>query len=1119
MSDKPTLQQQQASDPAQSVWVSASAGTGKTRVLVNRMLRLLLTGSRPEKLLCITFTKAAAAEVLERIQHDVLQWSIIEESDLHKKLSVVLDRVPTRLEIQRARRLLPVILQSPGGIKIMTIHAFCQSVLMRFPLEAEVSPGFAIADEAMSQELLNQAKYSLLESTTQQNNAELFQNLNRFFDRLDERNQNSLIQSILLKRYRLIDFLERHDYILTSLKNAVCKMIHVDVDLLDQDLTQQFIDAIPTHILQTVIPELHQGTGKTPIKRAEKLQQFQINGDLDLYLSVYLKNDGDIYKDLLTGLTKAPAFVTEFLEAEANRAVHYLELQNKVDLALDTIALLHICTKIIELYQGLKKTHSVLDYEDQILLTAKLLKEPLDSQWVHYKLDGGIDHILVDEAQDTSPAQWNIIKGITSDFFHGIGRSDNKDRSLFIVGDEKQSIFSFQNADPVAFSYARHFFADKATEGKSAWQDISLIDNFRSAPLILKLTDQVFSDPKLAGYISLDESEIKHTAFHSLRPGSVELWPLVPKPENDNYTNSTNYLLSEAIATKVQNLIGTLSSNGKKIRPGDIMILVRKRNPLVGPLTKAFKDRSIPVTSADRLVLKEQLSVQDCLVAIQSCLHHDDDYALACFLKSPFIGMNEDDLYALSIHRENTLWQCLLNSKHTEIISYIEKLSNIVSSTLPGHFIHALLSLPCPADNISGRHGLITRLGYDSDDVLDELLLIAYEFEENHNASAQAFVTWMQNNQSVIKRANSELDKSRVQIMTVHASKGLQAPIVILADASSKPENYRSDREVLWSPDLDEGFLWGMGDAKKVPAFIGAKDRYIELQFSEYYRLLYVALTRAEEQLIVCGWQKTHGGHKDYNSWYESISAALSQLRTEPIYQIQEFERFDQPALRLIQSGVSKPASEDKQNAVVKQHFPNELKIPPVEETKILRPLRPSRPPEQEPSVFSPLQTARKDPYKRGQILHNLFRLVPDYPVDEQEEALFNLLKYHVEEESEREPLGNEVLKVLRDPNFAHLFTPKAKAEVPIVGEVEIDGQMYALSGQIDRLLVEEDRVLIVDYKTNRPPVLDEAKIPAAYRYQLRAYRALMQKIYPDKRIETALLWTSIPYLLPVSSG
>lgn len=1119
MSDKPTLQQQQASDPAQSVWVSASAGTGKTRVLVNRMLRLLLSGSRPEKLLCITFTKAAAAEVLERIQTDVLKWSIEDEQKLHHKLSVVLDRPPTRPEIQRARRLLPVILQSPGGIKIMTIHAFCQSVLMRFPLEAEISPGFEIADEAKSQELLNQAKYTLLQETNAENDPELFNNLTRFFDRLDEGNQNSLIQCILLKRYRLIEFLEKHQHVLETLKQSICSNIGVDQTMLTQDSKQEFIHHIPIDDIRRVIPELQQGTGKTPITRADALAEFLISSQLDDYLSVFLKNDGDIRKDLLTGLNKAPSWVIQLLESEANRAVNYLAQQNKIDLALDTIALLHICIRIIGLYQGLKQLHSVLDYEDQILLTAKLLKNPLDSQWVHYKLDGGIDHILVDEAQDTSPAQWNIIKGITSDFFHGIGRSDSKERSLFIVGDEKQSIFSFQNADPVAFSHARKFFADKAADGQSAWQDIALIDNFRSAPLILKITDQVFSDTKLSSYISENDSEIRHQAFHATRPGSVELWPLVQKPENESYTSSTDFQLSEAIATKTQQLIGTTASNGKKIRPGDIMILVRKRNPLVGPLTKAFKDRNIPVTSADRLVLREQLAVQDCLVAIQSCLHHDDDYALACFLKSPFIGLDEQSLYNLADGRTENLWQSLQQSSYHSVIDYILRLSEMVSSTLPGHFIHTLLSLPCPADNTSGRHALIKRLGYDSDDVLDELLLIAYEFEDNHNASTQAFVTWMQNNQSVIKRANSELDKSRVQIMTVHASKGLQAPIVILADASAKPESYKSVKDVLWSDDILKGFLWGMGDAQKTTGFINEKQRFIELQFSEYYRLLYVAMTRAEEQLIICGWQKNRESHKDYNSWYDSVSIALSQLAKDPAYQTEEFLRFNQTGTRLFQNGIVKEIEEEKVTASFNKPIPDELKKPPAAEPSILRPLRPSRPPEQEPSVFSPLQPTRKDPYRRGQILHSLFRLVPDYPLDEQEEALHNLLLHHVKDQAEQKSMAKEVMAVLRDPTFAHLFTPQAKAEVPIVGEVELDGQVYAMSGQIDRLLVEKDRVLIVDYKTNRPPVLDETKIPAAYRYQLRAYRALMQKIYPDKHIETALLWTSIPYLLPVSSG
>ncbi len=506
-------------------------------------------------------------------------------------------------------------------------------------------------------------------------------------------------------------------------------------------------------------------------------------------------------------------------------------------------------------------------------------------------------------------------------------------------------------------------------------------------------------------------------------------------------------------------------------------------------------------------------------MAIQACLNQEDDYALSCFLKSPLIGFDEDALYQLAIGRDGSLWSRLLQSNHTAIITYVRALAEKVSAIQPGQFIHSLLSQPCPADSRSGRHALVKRLGYDCDDVLDELLLIAYQFEENHDSSSQAFVTWMQNNQSVIKRANSELDKSRVQIMTVHASKGLQAPIVFLADANAKPGIYSSVQEVIWNEDSANGFLWGMGDAKDAAVFEEEKLRYTNLQFSEYYRLLYVAITRAEERLVVCGWNPKRNTHKEFPSWYESIENAVKQLQQDPRYTHQTIQHFKQDGIRLNQSGTVKPDSDNQQKSVNKQDIPERLLSLPPEETQQPRPLRPSRPPSEEPAVFSPLQPARKDPYKRGQILHSLFRLIPDYPLDEQQEALDNLLKHHIEDAAEQKSMSREVMNVLRDPTFAHLFTPNAKAEVPIVGEVQLDGQTYALSGQIDRLLIEEDRILIVDYKTNRPPVLDETKIPAAYRYQLRAYKALMQKIYPEKRIETALLWTSIPYLLPVSSG
>lgn len=1112
----PTAEQQHAANPAHSVWVSASAGTGKTRVLVNRLLRLMLAGSAPEKLLCITFTKAAAAEVLQRVQQEVLKWSILPVTDLKRQLFELLEREPAVAEIKRARKLLPVILQSPGGMKILTIHAFCQSVLARFPLEAQISPGFTIADEAQTRILLDQAKFQLLDEATETSHPELFNSLTRFFDRVDENSQNNLIQSVLLKRYRLNDFFTLNQNNFTACKQTVCKLIGINEVNLIEDQEKIFLESTCHDTLKHLVPELIQGSGKTPLKRAEEISDWLANTlDIKNYFSLFLTQDQKIRSNITSGLDKAPSWVTEFLRDEAQRVLNHIERVNKIDLAKDTISLLHISQEILLRYQELKQAQSILDYEDQIILTAQLLKNPLDSQWVHYKLDGGIDHILVDEAQDTSPVQWDIIKGLTFDFFTGHGTRETGARSLFVVGDEKQSIFSFQNADPVEFSRAREFFAQKSIENKSPWQDISLIDNFRSAPLILKLTDQVFSDSSLAAMISHQGQAIQHHAFHASHAAEIELWPLIPKPDKENtaYNSRSEIILANRIADKVQLLL----QENPGLQPGDIMILVSKRTPMVSPLNKAFKDRNIAVASADRLVLREQLAVQDCLMAMQACLHLMDDYALACFLKSPFISLSEDALYKLAIKRgDRALWDCLLASDHNAVISYIEKLSGIVSAMQPGPFIHALLCQPCPADSRSGRHGMVRRLGHDCEDVLDELLLMAYDFDANNDGSAQSFVTWMQNNPAVIKRANSEADNSRMQIMTVHAAKGLQAPIVFLADTMSKPSPYKSVRDVLWMEQNKNGFLWGVGNTKKTPVFEMEKQRYTKLQFSEYYRLLYVALTRAQSHLIICGCEGKQT-QKEFPSWYESVQNAIVSLSQLPEYTSEEIDISGKIGIHLLQNGIRLHTKPGLFPVSASKTLPDHLAELPKQEAKRLRPLRPSRSPETEMPVLSPLQPQHNNSYKRGQILHSLFRLIPDYPLEQQETFLKNLLDYHVSDQKIHAEMYREVLNVLHHETFGHLFTANAKAEVPVVGEVLIDGEHYAVRGQIDRLLVEKDRVLIVDYKTNRPPVLDAKKIPTAYRYQLRAYAALMEKIYPDKKIETAILWTSIPYLLPVS--
>lgn len=1115
---KPTLTQMQASDPQQSVWVSASAGTGKTRILVNRMLRLLLNGNKPEKLLCITFTKAAAAEVLQRIQEMVLDWSICDTTTLHTRMEELLDRAPTRDEIRFARRLLPIILQVPGGMKIMTIHAFCQSVLSRFPLEAKIPPGFSVIDDIQSQQLLNQAKHDLLEDVTQENNPALFADLERFYDRVHETNQNTLIQTVLNKRYRLNELAQSID----TIRAELCTLVGIHENQLYTISEQEFLAQINSNALRSCLPEMLSANGATLPKIANALEAFlQRPTDFADYKKLYLTAENTVNKNFANALAKLSSGTCRIMMDEAERCINFIDLKNKADLVKDSIALLNICQGIIHRYQDLKKQHGVLDYEDQILQTSKLLQNPLDSQWVHYKLDGGIDHILVDEAQDTSPAQWAIIKGITEEFFSGDARKNQGERTLFVVGDEKQSIFSFQNADPVEFSKSRRFFADKTAANDAAWKDLSLIENFRSAPLILKMTDQVFATAEMAGHISETEEHILHHGFHAKRAGSVEIWPLIPQQDKDDksYHNIPVIKHANAIADHVEKLLAEKPclSNGRTLRAGDIMILVRTRDPLVSPLTKAFKDRNIPVSSADRLMLNEQLAVQDCLAVMHSALHLQDDYTLSCVLKSPFIAMDEHTLYRLSHGRGTmSLWDRLQQSAHTDIIDYISTLIDHVRVLSPGHFIHYLLSHPCPADSRSGRHALISRLGFDSEDILDELLSCAYGFIEQSNPSCQAFLTWMQLNNTMIKRSNNDIDQSRVQIMTAHAAKGLQAAYVFIADAHSRPGSFKSTRDVLWLDNPAHGFMWGTGDALKTDIFVHGKEQFVAAQFSEYYRLLYVALTRAEEHLIICGMDRKSSNKDNYPSWYEAANQAITMLGTMPDYTMTDTNG----TLRIEQSGTIPDPQDIAADTVLHGDVPPELLSLPTREEETHRPLRPSRPVEDDAPIFSPLHHATHDPFRRGQILHTLFKLVPDYAAAQRDEALDNLLLHAMPQDDaagQRKQIKSEVLKVLDDPQFAHLFTAAARAEVPIVGEIMLDGQHVAISGQIDRLLIEDDRVLIVDYKTNRPPVLDESKIPLAYRHQMRAYKALMEKIYPEKRVETALLWTSIPYLLKLS--
>ena len=725
----------------------------------------------------------------------------------------------------------------------------------------------------------------------------------------------------------------------------------------------------------------------------------------------------------------------------------------------------------------------------------------------------------MDEAQDTNPEQWEIIKLLCDDFYAGNGAKDHE-RTLFVVGDEKQSIFSFQRARPDKFKDMKSFFQDKITASQKQFRALDFMTSFRSAPCILDVVDAVFSTPEMVR--GLGDTPLKHHAHKYKQAGRVELWSVFTSPKKEErspWAPPIDIIESTSGAAQMAAHIGEtikgwldnqeiLEGHHRPIQAGDIMILLRSRTAFIDQLVRALKTRNIPVSGVDRMVLNTQLVVQDLCACASFALLPDDDLTLATLLKSPFIGWDEDQLFDLAHHRTETLWSALKKQGNKDVTQWLEQLIQQAGKARPYEFFSGILQEKCPAHDKSGLHAIKQRLGQECLDPLDEFLNIALSYEQDHVPSLQLFLQDQLTHKNEIKRQMEEAG-SAVRIMTVHGSKGLQAPIVILPDtmkgSSSKTE------QILWSDRSGLPLPFFCPQSKNIPplcaeGFEALKQR----ENDEYRRLLYVALTRAENRLYVGGY--TNASKPSEESWYHYVQNAFEKI--DPIEEIMlDTNQPEQMVYRY-----SCPDLEEKKDKTLKPHkkeIPQEEKpVLPAwlfqdmpEEPAPPHSLTPSRPSERLDSALSPLKSAENNRFKRGNITHKLLQILPDIPEKEWEDTAQKFLaqKAHDLSSTLQKNILKETLDVLHHPDFAPIFGKNSMAEVPITGLLH---EKTLVSGQIDRLLITTEEILIIDYKTNRPAPRDAKDIPLIYIHQMQCYAEILQEIYPNRRIKTALLWT-----------
>jgi ATP-dependent helicase/nuclease subunit A len=1151
---KATQSQLEASNPQYSSWVSASAGSGKTRVLINRITRLLLTGIKPSQILCITYTKAGASEIKKRINEKLMEWAILSDSDpkLHEDLQKLTQTTPSIKTIAKAKTLFAEMLDDTEGLKIMTIHSFCQNIIKKFPIEAGIFPNFEVVEDEAIKEILIKTRDELLSSET--HSLQVSEAIKTLAIKLNEDDFTQALSEFIDKRDKFLYLLE---YKFQNLQNFIDNIYktcgttrsnnqntNLENFVKDENFNKSGLEML-TQILTT-------STGKTDIKNAQILSNWLKNksarrknfNSKNGYKSIFItttnepKKVGSIISK--SSLSQNPDLESIIL-AEQERILIFLEKQGSLEIAKLTEAILIVGNEILNIYARKKSEKGLLDYNDLIIKTNELLgnKNTGTRDWILYKLDSSIDHILIDEAQDTSRYQWKMVDALKSEFFSGEGQKEGINRTIFVVGDEKQSIFSFQGAEPEIFKQQYKLYNNEATNAGKVFKKIPLHYSFRSASTILNFVDKIFSNESERKAINFSDEEIKHDAVRNSLIGHIELWPIIRNSEEkkaktnaweinfgQEKTIKNDEKLTKIIAHKIKEwvenkrLITTQNGAEKQVQFGDIMVLAHRRKNLK-PIVKALQKAGIPVSGMDKISLNKEVTIWDLIALTKFISLPEDDLNLANILKSPLLNLTENDIFDLctnkntNINKDETLWKTLSgNKRYSETYSYLNTLINKAKTQTPYELFHEVLNTQ------NGRIKFAKRFGHHINETLDDFLSILLDYQEKQILTFEEVINLLEKSDQELKR-DVKQKTNEVKFGTIHSSKGLEFPIVILADTCHGTKQiFPGKNKLIYN---ENSILWN-GSGLIHQNIKNAKEEDKQRLYNEYLRLLYVATTRAENELYVCGHENRRlSEHNSHPSWYTLMHKAIEEITNENNPQIKKTEFdfseilneehknegyiFGEEYLYDSNSSTSLGKGFKSKEATSQTNFENYKKLfetlPPKEfEDKVIH-----------PSELEKYKKSDKTPtfisknILRGTIIHKLLEILPETKRENREEIIEYYTKNFTNEFSpeEIESIKIKISEVLKQENLKEFFGPNSKSEVPIIGK--INGQV--VSGQIDRLIINNNEIIIIDYKTSDFVPKSHTEIPENYIKQMKLYKELIKKIYSDRIIKAFLLWTA----------
>ncbi len=1084
-------------DPRASLWVTANAGCGKTHILVERLLFLLLTCPPPARILCLTFTRAAAGEMLERISGRLAKWQLMPQAQLRRELAQLGCADAGAALLPRARSLFARVLESVDTMRVQTIHSFCASLLRRFPLEAGVPPSFRVSgeDEARLARRQTLARfYAQLASGLDEGAAGAQADMARFAGTAGRAVMEVMLDRIEAEREAFANLWQQENW-----QDELAELLAAEKNQTEETILAEIAAQCPQEKLAQARDILAAGS-ITDQRAAERIGQIFLPGGEQDYLLAFFTRQQEPRKNLATKRSLAAEPV---MAAEQERLIGILTRAAAQRVYQDSLLLAQAGRQAASLHQRARLESGLLDYEDLILRAASLLTDRAASDWVRYKLDGGIDHVLVDEAQDTSAAHWKVIAALAQEFYAGAG-SAQRSRTFFAVGDPKQSIFSFQGADARLFAGQHARFASLAQNGGRPWHDLLLTRSYRSLPLVLRAVDKVFTDPDLAQGVT-DKKPLRHQSARPRREhrqARVEIWPVCDSEssaaEEEAWTLPSASRADEIwrapigqCARQLARKIAELCAGGEKAE--NIIVLVRRRGTFSRLLTLALHNENLPAAGADRMKLADHLAVMDVMALGRFVLLPEDDLNLAALLKSPLCQLDEDALMELALKRgQHSLWHAL-GQRTEEIYVRAHQWLSARRAFADQKGVYDFFADALAA--AGGRRALIAAFGVDAVQPLAEFLDLALEYDHRQPSSLEHFLSWLHDSGHEMKRQADQ--RGGVNVMTMHAAKGLEAKVVFLACLPAHRHPAR---------------LYFAGQNNLLPLFVRqrspyepdcvvqARTREDRLAEEEGNRLLYVALTRARDQIYLCGFED---GKKARPGWLDAIADRLPFCAAPPP------DLAEPPPLKpppVLSAGAPPPETP-----------------PPVQaEASPLLHIAPSSFGRRLPSsLLAPVSDAAK----RGVIIHEILRFAPGLPPAQWQAKAkrFLALPQHNYPPAGQNELLAEAAALLAEKEFAP-FWQNASSEAPLAGIVPLNGRPVHISAQLDLLAAPDEGpdkglVRFADYKTSQHPPQTLPPPSSAEMRQMALYHLLLAALYPGRALIAALVWTHAPRLMILPPG